>query len=131
MSTRTKSPDENLSEIARLEARMLKKVYFVMSRVPVAPEKIDGALLDHLRWIIALEKSGAVLLSGPLSERSGRRGAGMTVFIAKSWDEAEFHAKSDPLYGCGAVDFELSEWTINEGRISLSLDLSDQTYRLA
>ena len=82
----TDTPDP-MAEVERLKAAMIKRSFFVMFRRVVAPERLQPVLLDHYRWIIALEKQGSVFASGPLF------------------------------------------WQVNEGRLSVSVDFSDQTYR--
>lgn len=117
-------------EIARLKSRMLMKSYYVMFRDVVDRSRIAAAALDHYRWIIALEKEGRVFASGPLFEADGSQGAGMTVFRAGSTEEANALAAGDPFCTCGAVTYTLRRWQLNEGRLQLHLDLSDQTYHL-
>lgn len=118
---------DDLAEVERLKERMLKMPFFLMTRTLLDPSKLVGAMLPHYRWMIELEKRGAVLLSGPLTGRDGAKGAGITVFRAASWDEAEAIASADPFVVAGAVSYELQIWQLNEGRITLSFDLSDQS----
>ena len=115
------------AEVAALKARMLKKVYFVMQRVPRDLSRIKPAVLAHYRWIIELEKQGAVFASGPLTAEDGASGIGMTVFRCDGWDEARRLSEGDPFVQQGAVTFELHQWQINEGRVTVAIDFSDQT----
>lgn len=117
-------------EIERLKSRMLMKSYYVMFRDVVDRSKMAAAALDHYRWIIGLEKQGRVFASGPLFEADGSQGTGMTVFRADSVEEASTLAASDPFCVCGGVTFTIRRWQLNEGRLQLHLDLSDQTYSL-
>lgn len=119
-----------MQEVERLKALMLKKVYFVMQRRIVAPDKLPPVLLDHYHWIIGLEKAGRVFASGPVSKRDGTTGVGMTIFRAADFDEADAMAASDPFVTSGAAEFTMERWQVNEGRVTLSFDLSDQTTRL-
>ena len=118
-------PDEQMAEVERLKSLMMKKTYFVMHRRIAAPERLRGALLDHYRWIIALEKQGYVFASGPVFTRDDSQGVGMTIFRANDWDHAEAMAASDPFCICGAALFEIQRWQINEGRMTIGVDLSD------
>jgi len=118
-------------EIERLKSRMLMKSYYVMFREVVDRSKIAPVALGHYRWIIGLEKEGRVFASGPLFEADGSQGAGMTVFRAGSIEEADGFAASDPFCTSGAVSYTVRRWQLNEGRLQLHLDLSDQTYSLA
>ena len=117
-------------QVLALKAKMLSKSFFVMQRRIVDPTRIEGVLLDHYKWIISLEKEGAIFASGPLSRREGGPGIGMTIFRATSWEEAELIAAKDPFCTGGAMTFEIFSWQLNEGRITLEVDLSDQTVRL-
>ena len=120
---------DEMAEIERLKALMLKKVYFVMRRKIVAPEKLGAVMLGHYNWIIGLEKAGQVFASGPVSTRDGKPGVGMTIFRADDWDAAEAMAAGDPFVQCGAADFTIEQWQLNEGRVTMSYDMSDQTTR--
>ncbi len=117
-------------EIARLKSRMLKKSYFVMFRNVTDRRKLPGAMLAHYRWIIALEKAGKVFASGPLFQADGSPGVGMTVFRVDTLEEATALAVADPFCSSGAAGFEINRWQVNEGRICITVDLSDQTYQL-
>ena len=86
-------------------------------------------MLEHYCWIIELEKQGRVLASGPVTERGGGPGVGMTVFRCDSFEEAAELAATDPFFTSGAAEFEIARWQINEGRLTVSIDLSDGGYR--
>ncbi|WP_052402841.1 YciI family protein [Muricoccus aerilatus] len=118
-------------EIAALKARMAKKRYFMMRRQVRDPSRIGLVLLAHYRWIIEMEKRDSILLSGPLSDRQGGAGVGMTILRTETWEEAERIAASDPFCTSGAMTFEIMAWQVNEGRLKLSVDLSDGTFHLA
>jgi uncharacterized protein len=119
------TPDEDMAEIARLKALMLKTQFFVMQRQIVAPEKLKAVMLAHYRWIIGLEQQGHVFASGPLTPEGGGPGVGMTVFRCGSFAAARGLAEGDPFVTCGAATFSLSEWQVNEGRMTLTVDFSD------
>lgn len=123
------TPDDR-SEVERLKSRMLMKSYFVMYRRIVAPEKLQAVLLEHYKWIIDLEKRNLVFASGPVFKRDGGPGVGMTVFKTASFEAADALAASDPFCLCGAAQFHVERWQINEGRISIAIDFSDQTYEV-
>lgn len=121
---------EQTAEVARLKGAMLQKSFYVMRRRMVAPEKLLAAMLDHYRWIIDLEKRGLVFASGPVFERDDRPGVGMTVFKVENFEEAEELAAGDPFCICGAAEFEIARWQVNEGRISVTIDFSDQSFSI-
>lgn len=115
------------SEVARMKAAMWKQTFYVMTRTIVAPEKLPAIMLDHYNWIIDLEKCGKIFLSGPMFEEGNPRGVGMTILIADSFVEARELGASDPFCSSGAADFEVRGWQINEGRLSVTIDLSDMS----
>jgi len=117
-------------EIERLKSRMIMKSYYVMFRRVVDRTRLPPVMLAHYQWIIGLEKKGRVLASGPLFEAGDGPGVGMTVFRAASFEEATALAQGDPFCESGAATFEIKRWQLNEGRIQISVDLSDQTYHL-
>ncbi len=119
------------AELSRLKSKMLMKSYFVMFRTILAAEKLQTVMLEHYRWIIGLEKDNRVLGSGPLFEREGGPGLGMTIFKARDFDEACALAASDPFYTSGAVSFRVCRWQINEGRVSATVDFSDGTFAIS
>lgn len=119
---------DDAEKVKALKERMWKKQYYLMSRTLVHPERIPGVLLEHYEWMIAMEKDGHVFASGPVFDKGGEQGVGLTVFRAESWEQAEEYASADPFVTSGAVDFEIKRWQVNEGRISVSIDFSDQTF---
>jgi hypothetical protein len=47
-----------------------------------------------------------------------------------SFEEAEAIAKEDPLHKAGLRTFTLQKWRVNEGRITVTVDFSDQTMKI-
>lgn len=117
-----------LDEINRLKARMIQRSFFVMFRRIVAPERLKDAMLPHYRWIIDLEKQGLVFASGPMFAEDGSPGVGMTIFRVADAAQANDLAAADPFCISGAAEFEIKRWQVNEGRLTVSFDFSDQTY---
>lgn len=117
-------------EIERLKSRMIMRSFYVMFRTIVDPTRIQAAMLDHYRWIIDLEKQGLVFASGPLFAEEGRPGVGMTIFRVADGAAADALAAGDPFVLSGGATFEIKRWQINEGRVTIAVDFSDQTYRL-
>lgn len=117
------------AEVDRLRGPMIKRDFYVMFRRVVDPERLKSAMLAHYRWIIGLEKQGAVFASGPLFKQEGGPGVGMTVFRAADFAAAEALAAGDPFCQGGGATFHVERWQINEGRVTVAADFSDQTYR--
>jgi uncharacterized protein YciI len=114
--------------VEQLKNRMLQKSYFIMFRTMKDPSLIEGSMYEHYQWMISMEKRDLVFASGPLFRKDGERGVGMTIFKVDNFMEAEKIAANDPFVRSGAVCFEIQRWQINEGRINISVDFSDQTY---
>lgn len=115
--------------IRELTQRMLrKKLFVVFSRSKTTPDKIASVLPDHLEYMIGLEKSGVVFASGPLTDSGGSpRGEGMTILRTASADEARRIAERDPFFVAGLREFEIKEWTLMEGSVTLRVNYSDQS----
>jgi len=129
MTTNT-AENSDMAEVERLKALMLKKCYYVMFRQIARPELLKSVLLDHYQWIIGLEKEGKIFASGPLFSSDGKQGVGMTIIRAETQAEAEEIAAGDPFCTSGAAEFEVQRWQINEGRVTLSIDFSDQAFSI-
>ncbi len=116
-------------QIGALTQKMLRQKYYVVISTPVAkPEAFKPVLLEHLDYMIGLEKRGVVFASGPLADRAGPpTGRGLTVLRASDAAAARALAEADPFYINGVRTFELKEWTIMEGSLGLRVNLSDQS----
>jgi uncharacterized protein len=113
---------------ALLLARAAKLKLFVMLRRVVKPELLADNLGAHLRWLIDREKEGVVFLSGPVAPRDdGVKMEGLSIIRATTIEEAEWVAREDPFIKLGIFTYDMREWTVNEGGISLFVSLSDST----
>jgi uncharacterized protein YciI len=122
--------EERVAEMMRKMLR--KKLYVVMSKPVVPPENLKPFLMAHLEYMIGLEKRGLLFASGPLSDGEGPpSGQGLTILRADSSAEARALAEADPFFINGLRTFELKEWTVNEGSLSLRVNFSDQTVEVA
>ena len=115
-----------------LHDKMLGKKLWVVITKAVAPrEQLDEHLEAHLQHQIRLEKAGIMFGAGPLSNADGTStGTGMIIIRAESETEARSIADQDPFHSSGMRSYTLQQWTMNEGRMTVTLDFSDQTYRL-
>jgi hypothetical protein len=116
-----------------LHARMLKKqLWVVMSKAVKPPEEVRRHLKVHLEHQIKLEKSGIMYGAGPATAPGESRPAfGLIIIRAKDEAEARRIADSDPMHSSGARSYELYSWSLNEGSVGVTLNLSDQTFRFA
>jgi uncharacterized protein len=114
---------------AKLMQKMLrKKLYVLLSKPRVPPEKLEAVLPAHLEYMIALEKRGLVFSSGPLVEPGAEpAGYGLTILRTKDTGEARAIAEAEPFFVHGLRSFELKEWTVMEGTLGLRVNLSDQS----
>lgn len=107
-----------------------KEMYLVVTR-PVRSPEIAKRLQDHLDHQVELEKRGIMFAAGPLYPRdSDVPEAGMFVLRAKSFEEADTIAKEDPLHKAGLRTYTIQKWRLNEGRITVTVDFSDQTMKI-
>jgi uncharacterized protein len=114
---------------AELMGKMLRKKLYVMIAKPlVPPEKLKPLLAAHLDYMVGLEKRGVLFASGPLTEPDGApSGHGLTVLRVKNAAEARAIAQAEPFFAQGLRSFELKEWTVMEGMLGVRVNLSDQT----
>lgn len=119
------TPDE-------LHAKMLKKkLWVVMSKAVAPPDQVKQHLQKHLEHQIRLEKQGILFGAGPATA-PGASAPSFGLIIIRAEDEpaARKIADSDPMHANGVRTYELYAWSLNEGRIGLTIDYSDQTYQL-
>jgi uncharacterized protein YciI len=121
------------ARIAELTQNMLrKKLYVLISRPLVSPDRLKPVLAAHLEYMIDLEKRGLVFASGPLADGAGPpSGHGLTVLRAANADEARRIAEGDPFFVAKLRTYELKEWTIMEGALGLRVNLSDQSIEVS
>jgi len=120
-----------MTQADELLAKMLKKPMIVMVRRFTAPKQVAGHLLAHLQWLIALEKAGLLFASGPFVDEAGKPTiGGMLILQGQSRAQAEALVQDDPFVKAGILTYELFDWRMSEGRIAISIDLSDQSCRL-
>ncbi len=118
-------------EVEALHARMLRKpLWVVLSRPAAEPEVLNAHRKAHLEHQIALEKSGVLFGAGPATVPGETTPAfGLIVIRAADESEARRIADSDPMHSSGARRYELYRWSMNEGRLGITIDLSDRSYR--
>ena len=123
---------ESQEKADELQARMLKKRFYVVLNTPRKPMSELATLLpEHLEYMISLEKKGVLFASGPfLASEQVAPGSGMTILRASSLEEAKATAEQDPFAASGMRTFEIREWQLNEGSYTLTLHYSDGNYSL-
>lgn len=118
--------------IDELRKKMLgKKLWVIMTKRVVPLEEVQKHTKAHLLHQIKLEKDGIMYGAGPaVVPGASEASFGLIVIRAKDEAEARRIADSDPMHKEGVRKYELYQWTMNEGRLNITIDFSDQTYRL-
>jgi uncharacterized protein YciI len=117
------------AELVALRDKMLKTSFFAMFRTLKDAAKMKSVWVEHVKWLIDLEKRDLVFASGPLLKRDGSQDPGLTIFRVATFADAERLATEDPFVMHGGVDYQVRCWPFGIGRINLAVDFSDQTYR--
>lgn len=115
---------------AALHQKMLGlKLWVVITKAVAPPDVLSKVLEAHLDHQIRLEKEGIMFGAGPLSNPDGSpTGTGMIIIRAESEAEARRIADQDPFHAQGLRTYILQQWSLNEGRITVTIDYSDQSY---
>ena len=123
-------PESPQLTVEELHARMLKKrLWVVITKAVAPPDEVKRHLKAHLEHQIALEKAGIMYGAGPAT-MPGQTAASFGLIIIRAESEAEARriADADPMHSSGVRRYELYAWSLNEGRISVTLNFSDQTF---
>ncbi len=123
-------PEPSQLTVEELHARMLKKrLWLVITKAVAPPDEVKRHLKVHLEHQIALEKAGIMYGAGPAT-KPGETAASFGLIIIRAGSEAEARriADADPMHSSGVRHYELYAWSLNEGRISVTLNFSDQTF---
>jgi len=110
---------------------MGKKLWVILvTDVPGGRASEPDAVRRHLAHQVDLEKRGIMFGAGPISDPQGKHEYGMIIVRADSAEGAKRIAESDPMQNEGRRTYTLHEWTLNEGRLGLTLNFSDGSYLL-
>lgn len=108
-----------------------KKLWVIITKAAASRDEIKAHIVPHLHHQIKLEKDGIMFGAGPLTSPDIPSGSlGLVIIRAENEAEARKIADADPLHAAGARTYDLYQWTMNEGRINISIDLSDRSYTL-
>jgi uncharacterized protein YciI len=112
-------------ETAALLAPMLKKTLFVAtSRAVASAEAIQPCIAAYLRYMNALEARGALFASGPFVQPGVVVGDGLSILNTSDEAEARRWMDDEPLIKRGLRSYNLRQWELREGRITVALSLS-------
>ena len=103
---------------------------FVIETAPVkGPEEMKQHMPAHKEYLRGLESQGVLLAAGPITNRGDDKpSAGFILVRAESLDDARLIADEEPMHKNGVRSYVLRKWTINEGHIEVSINLSDQSF---
>ncbi len=128
------TPEETMAKLGSHMAKLKGVKLWLLNMTPTAAwppppapgEMPDVAILErfveHLDWLEAQEKAGAIVLSGTVDEEYGI-GPGMSILRAASREEAERIAATEPFARHGLRTNTIRSWTVNEGSITLTVKL--------
>jgi uncharacterized protein YciI len=122
--------DKTDLSVDELHARMLKKpLWVVLSKPAAPPAEMARHLKAHLEHQIRIEKAGIMYGAGPAT-KPGDAAPSFGLIIIRAKDEADARriADADPMHAAGARTYELYAWSLNEGRIGIKLNFSDQSF---
>ena len=109
--------------------KMLRKELYVIFTRPVAPrEELMKLLPQHLARQVELEKQGVLFAAGPMESRDDDKvRTGMIIVRASSFEEADEIAKAAPFHAAGLREYEIWNWSMNEGSLTVTINYSDQS----
>ena len=108
---------------------MLQKDLYVIFTRPVAPrEEIKKLLPQHLARQVELEKQGILFAAGPMEpEDDTKPRTGMIIIRADSFEHANEIAMGDPFHAEGLREFDIWNWSMNEGSFTVTINYSDKS----
>ena len=104
-----------------------KKLWIIETRGVPGVTPTDRQMREHLEHQMAIEKAGVLFAAGPVSGVDPPYG--MIIVRAASREDAQRIADSDPMHLHKLRTYVLKEWMLNEGRINVTLNFSDGSYR--
>ena len=122
-----------VEDVRKASSAMLQKQLYAIFTTPTGGiEPILQGLEEHLAFQMQLEREGVMYAAGPMWSDDERTwdGDGMVVVRAGSRDEAIAIAERDPMHRSGARKFTVRPWMINEGTMTVKLDMSSQSFTI-
>lgn len=125
-----KVPASNILEASKGMAQ--KQLYVVFTTPVQGLEPVLINIEEHLRFQVDLEKRGIMFGAGPFwdDDEKNWSGDGMVIIRAPSLAGARAIAAEDPMHRSGARRFTVRPWLLNEGTLTVRLNLSEMKYRL-
>lgn len=106
---------------------LAKQLYVVLTRPAKGLQPVLDNLQEHLAYQLELERKGIMFAAGPFADDDQNRweGEGMVIIRADSIEKARQIAAEDPMHKCGAREYRVRPWMLNEGSITLKVTYSD------
>ncbi len=123
----------SVDDVKAASSAMLQKQLYAIFTVPTGGiEPILAGLEEHLGFQMQLEREGLLFAAGPMWSDDERdwNGDGLVVVRAASRSEAIGIAERDPMHRSGARRFTVRPWMINEGTMTVKLDMSSQRFEI-
>jgi catechol 2,3-dioxygenase len=117
---------------ARVGQMVNKRLYVGLSKVNMTspPPPID-VVGEHLKYALKLEEDGVLFAAGPFVDDEGKMiGDGLFIVRADSKAQATEILAKDPIHVGNFRTCTVYGWTLHEGKLNVSFNLSDQTYTL-
>ena len=103
-------------------------LYVIFTRAIAPREEIMKMLPQHLERQVELEKQGILFAAGPMEpEDSDKPRTGMIIVRADSFEHANEIAMADPFHAAGLREFEVWNWSMNEGSFTVTINYSDKS----
>lgn len=121
------------AEVVEASEAMLQKQLFAIFTTPVnGMGPVFEHLEAHLAFQVQLERDGILYAAGPMWTDDGEswEGEGLVVVRAASREAAIRIAEGDPMHKAGAREFRVRPWMINEGTMTIRLDMSTQSFAI-
>ena len=122
-----------VAEVKEASKAMLQKQLYAIFTTPVAGiGPVLEHLEEHLAFQVQLERDGILYAAGPMwtDAEDAWEGEGLVVIRAASRSAAIRIAQGDPMHKAGAREFRVRPWMINEGSVTLRLDMSSQSFAI-
>lgn len=106
------------------------KLYAVLTKVTATQAEAEPHMMEHIKYITGLEAQGKVFGSGPFPVKDEGIDLGLIIFRAASLEEAEGLMKTEPMTAKGLSTYEIHEWDMIIGHLSITLNIAAGTFTL-
>jgi uncharacterized protein YciI len=118
-----------LARVAGLTKVPFSVIYMEPTAQWVQSAELHATTMEHLDWLEALERDGRLFLSGPI-DLATWDGTGMAVLRGTDGDEAVRLSREEPFHARGFRRNSVRTWHVNEGSLTLRVDLMSGIGRL-